>query len=59
MKPVKFRLKAENEMIDAKNYYNAQLDDLGMDFIDEVEKSIELIQKSPTRWAIIEGRKYT
>ena len=38
----------------AKNYYNGQLDDLGMDFIDEVEKSIELIQKSPTRWAIIE-----
>ncbi len=55
MKPVKFRLKAENEMINAKNYYNVQLDDLGMDFIDEVEKSIELIQKSPTRWAIIEG----
>jgi len=55
MKPVKFRLKAENEMNDAKNYYNVQLDDLGMDFIDEVEKSIELIQKSPTRWAIIEG----
>ena len=38
----------------AKKYYNDQLDDLGIDFIDEVEKSIKLIQKSPTRWAIIE-----
>jgi plasmid stabilization system protein ParE len=36
------------------------MDNLGLDFIDEVDKSIDLIQKSPKQWPIVEEnfRKY-
>ena len=54
MKSVRFHHRAESEMLGARDFYNAQLDDLGENFIDEVERSIAIIQKSPTRWPIME-----
>ena len=60
MKSVVFYREADSDLLAAMNYYNNQMDNLGLDFIDEVDKSIDLIQKSPTRWPIVEEnfRKY-
>ncbi|MHA1150261.1 MAG: hypothetical protein ACTSR8_18700 [Promethearchaeota archaeon] len=41
-------------------YYNRQASGLGLDFLEEIEKSIHLLKESPERWPTYDKimRKY-
>lgn len=53
MKPVRFLLPAELEMLDAGRYYESQAVNLGTDFISKVESAVRDISRNPERWSII------
>lgn len=44
---------AESELKDAKNWYNIQKEDLGNEFIEEVENKLLQIVQNPNRYAKI------
>ena len=46
---------AEEELDDAFEYYEYELEGLGKKFIDEFRKGIDRIQVLPNAWRIIEG----
>jgi len=52
MRTTTFLLEAEEEMNFSAQYYNSQASGLGFDFLEEIEKSIYLIEESPERWPI-------
>lgn len=56
MKPVVFLPEAEQEMIFAAEYYEAQASGLGVDYLSEVERSVQAIAESPMTWPIVEGK---
>lgn len=52
---VLFHPAAEQEMDDAREFYDRQIFGLGTKFLNEVEYSVDLIQKFPKRWPIVEN----
>lgn len=55
MKPVVFLPGAEREMIEATMYYESQAPGLGVDYLWELENSVQAISESPNTWPIVEG----
>ena len=60
MKPINFHLEAEKEMNFAAKKYNDKMWGLGLDFLDEIDRALNVIQCSPERWVVIAEniRKY-
>ncbi|MHA1526951.1 MAG: hypothetical protein ACTSQD_07960, partial [Promethearchaeota archaeon] len=56
MRIITFLLEAEEEMISSAQYYNQQSSGLGLDFLEEIEKSIQIIEKDPERWPYYEQK---
>ncbi len=54
MRTITFLLEAEEEMNSSAQYYNQQLSGLGLDFLKEIEKSLQIIEKGPERWPYYE-----
>lgn len=40
----------ENDLISAARYYEAQRADLGREFLDQAEATVEIIMAAPMRW---------
>jgi len=55
MKPVVFLPQAEQEMLKAARFYESQTAGLGVDYLSEVERAVQTIAESPTKWPVIEG----
>jgi len=55
MKPVVFLPSAEEEIIEAAVYYQAQAEGLGTKYLNAVEKAVRFIAESPTTWPVIDG----
>ena len=49
MRSITFLLEAEEEMNASAQYYNQQASGLGLEFLVEIEKSLQLIEKHPER----------
>jgi len=45
MRTITFLLEAEEEMNSSAQYYNQQSSGLGLDFLEEIEKSLQFIEK--------------
>jgi len=55
MKAVVFLPEAEQEMLEAAAYYEAQADGLGGEYLSEVQRAIHAISTAPETWPIITG----
>lgn len=55
MKPIIFLPEAEQEMLEAAQYYQEQASGLGLDFLVEIERAIQSIAQSPHTWPVLEG----
>ncbi|OGW13567.1 MAG: hypothetical protein A3G93_10400 [Nitrospinae bacterium RIFCSPLOWO2_12_FULL_45_22] len=55
MKPAVLLPEAEQEMLEAARYYEAQATGLGVDYLSEVEHAVRTIEEVPATWPIIEG----
>lgn len=53
MKPVRFLLPAEMEMMDAAMYYEGQAPGLGVDFLPKIDTALHEISETPLRWPVI------
>ncbi len=53
MKPFRFLLPAEREMLDAACYYESQAPRLGVDFLSEIDSAIQDVAQDPDRWPVI------
>ena len=51
MTPLKFHPEVYQDIADAYNWYQQQLDGLGDDFINELEAAYSLISQMPQSWA--------
>lgn len=47
----RFLSLAENELRSAAEYYENAVPGLGVDFVDEIERTIERVLKHPNAWA--------
>jgi hypothetical protein len=54
MRSITFLLEAEEEMNSSAQYYNQQSSGLGLDFLEEIEKPLQFIEKDPERWPYYE-----
>ena len=54
MRTITFLFEAEEEMNFSAQYYNQQSSGLGLDFLEEIEKSLQFIEKDPERWLYYE-----
>lgn len=54
MKTVRFLQPAEQEMLDAAQYYELQASGLGLDFLDKIDSAVIDISQHPERWPIIQ-----
>ncbi len=54
MRTITFLLEAEEEMNSSAQYYNQQSSGLGLYFLEEIEKSLQSIEKGPERWPFYE-----
>ena len=45
---------AEAELIEAAQYYESRVRTLGVQFLDEADRSVSMILEAPERWAILE-----
>jgi toxin ParE1/3/4 len=52
MIPVALLREAETELREAVKYYEEKRSGLGLDFVREVETSIESLKRFPERWSI-------
>jgi toxin ParE1/3/4 len=55
MKRVAFLPEAEQEMLEATEYYESQAPGLGGDYLAEVERAIGSLSSTPDTWPVIEG----
>ena len=55
MIPIVFLPEAEQEMLEAAQYYQSQSPGLGSNFLSEVERAVNSIATSPDTWRILEG----
>lgn len=53
MKPARFLLPAEQEMLDAARYYEIQATGLGGDFLDKIDSALQDISENPERWPVL------
>lgn len=53
---VEFLKIAEQELLDAINYYNDQMNGLGYQFASEIKKTVNRIIKYPEAWTKISNR---
>ena len=53
MKTVRFLRPAEQEMLDAARYYEAQAPGLGDDFLDKIDSAVRDITEHPERWPVL------
>ena len=51
MRSITFLFEAEEEMNASAQYYNQQASGLGLEFLVEIEKSLQVIEKNPERWS--------
>ncbi|HAR65919.1 MAG TPA: plasmid stabilization protein [Lentisphaeria bacterium] len=49
-----FHPEAENELYSAAEYYEKKLLNLGVDFLAELDRTVDDIVTHPTAWAILE-----
>lgn len=56
MTKIIFLFEAEEELNFSAQYYNHQSIGLGLDFLEEIEKSIRIIKRNPEIWPIYEDR---
>ena len=56
MRSITFLLEAEEEMNASAQYYNQQASGLGLEFLEEIEKSLQLIEKHPEKWPYYEKK---
>lgn len=51
---------AEKELIEAAEFYENRVPMLGVQFLDEMDLAIAMIQNAPERWSIVEAdvRRY-
>jgi toxin ParE1/3/4 len=54
MLKVVYHPEAEAELIEAARYYEQKVTGLGADFLDEVDRGVQLILRAPFRWRVIE-----
>jgi len=54
MTTITFLLEAEEEMNASAQYYNQHSQGLGLDFLNEIERSLQFIEKDPERWLCYE-----
>jgi toxin ParE1/3/4 len=52
MTPVTILHEAEVEIWDAVAYYDEKAPELGLDFLSEIESTLETIREAPNRWPI-------
>lgn len=50
---LRFLLPARLELLEARDYYDAQQPGLGLEFIHEVESATERIMQHPAAWGIL------
>lgn len=52
--------EAETELTEATRFYEQRVPTLGAQFLDSIDRAIEVIQDAPDRWSIIESdvRRY-
>ncbi|MBX3164110.1 MAG: type II toxin-antitoxin system RelE/ParE family toxin [Bacteroidetes bacterium] len=50
-----FHPEAEDEFIEAVNFYNARQENLGYDFSVEVYATIRIVMAQPKAWQILKG----
>jgi len=50
--PLRIHRAAETEFWEAVAYYEEKIPGLGLDFIEEIERSFEVIRSDPSRWRI-------
>jgi len=48
-----FHPEAENELNSTIDFYNQKVSGLGLEFLDEIERVINLINKNPDRWLVL------
>ncbi len=53
MKPVRFLLPAEQEMLNAARFYESQAIHLGEDFLSKVQSAVKDIAENPEHWPVI------
>lgn len=53
MKPVRLLGPAEQEMLEAAQYYELHAPGLSGDFLDSIESAIQDIGENPERWPIV------
>jgi hypothetical protein len=51
----RFHPAADQELIDASQFYEARLPGLGGDFLDELEASIESMLENPLQFEVFDG----
>jgi plasmid stabilization system protein ParE len=52
---VEYHPALEAELNEIKNWYNARVPNLGVEFIDEIERQIFRIASNPKQWMVISG----
>ena len=55
-----FHPEAENDLNSTIDFYNRKVSGLGLEFLEEIERVINLIDKKPDRWLVLKywGRRY-
>ncbi len=51
-----FHPEAENELNSTIDFYNRKVSGLGLEFLEEIERDINLIDGNPDRWLILKNR---
>ncbi|MBD2676990.1 MULTISPECIES: type II toxin-antitoxin system RelE/ParE family toxin [Nostoc] len=50
-----FHPSAEQELVDATNYYEEKNQGLGLDFLTEVENAVNLLMRYPAAGVVVQG----
>jgi plasmid stabilization system protein ParE len=50
-----FHPEFETDLIDAARHYQTERPALGVEFLDEAEKAIEVVMSAPDRWSVRVG----
>ncbi|QTA80419.1 putative toxin-antitoxin system, toxin component, RelE/ParE-like [Desulfonema limicola] len=55
MKKAEFLYPAENEMLEAAEYYERQVKGLGSAFLREVQRAVKAVENNPEIWEVVRG----
>lgn len=53
--PVKFQPLAESDLNDASAWYEGKQDDLGLAFLEEVDRCLSIVARKPMQFPVWEG----